>query len=121
MPPRTGRRVRTPVRDFYKLPLLTPEEAFERAWDDHRERPLFDLGYRVRNPAAWKTIESLLRQYDVRTIAIASFGLKSPDDALDVLSMLSDRGWLVGQTSANVYVGGERRTIQAFKAEHLGD
>lgn len=109
------------MRDFSQLPLLTPEEAFERAWDMDRERPLFDLGYRVLNPATWKTIETLLRQYDVRTIVIVSFGLKSPDDTLDVLSMLGDRGWRVGQTTANVYVGGERRTVQAFKAKHRGD
>ena len=121
MPPRTGRRVRTQVRDFDRLPLLTPEEAFERAWDTDRDRPLFDLGYRVRNPGTWKAIETLLRQYDVRTAVIASFGLKSLDDALDVLSMLADRGWLVWQTTANVYVGGERRTVQAFKAKHRGD
>lgn len=109
------------MRDFDKLPLLTPEEAFERARDTDRERPLFDLGYRVRNPAAWKVIDTLLRQYDVRTILIASFGLKSLDDALDVLSMLSDRGWRIWQTTANVYVGGTRRTVQAFKAKHHGD
>lgn len=109
------------MRDFSKLPLLTPEEAFERAWDTRRERPLFDPGYRVRDPSAWKTIEALLRQYDVRTVVIASFGLKSLDDALEVLSMLTDRGWRVWQTSADVYVGGERRTVQAFKAKHRGD
>ena len=109
------------MRDFYDLPLLTPEEAFERAREMGWNRPLFDLGYRVRNPAAWKAIEALLRQYDVRTAVIASFGLNSLDDALDVLSMLSDRGWRVWQTTANVYVGGELRTVQAFKAEHPGD
>lgn len=113
--------VRTPVRDFSKLPLLTPEEAFERAREMGWNRPLFDLGYRVRSPAAWKAIEALLRQYDVRTAVIASFGLKSLDEALDVLSMLSDRGWRVWQTTANVYVGGELRTVQAFKAKHRGD
>ena len=109
------------MRNFDDLPLLTPEEAFERAWEADHERPLFDLGYRVRNPAAWKVIEALLRQYDVRATVIASFGLKSLDDALDVLSMLSDRGWRVWQTSANVYVGGEYRIVQAFKAKHRGD
>lgn len=109
------------MRDFNMLPLLTPEEAFERAWDIDRERPLFDLGYRVRNPSAWKVIEALLRQYGVRTIVIASLGLKRLDDALDVLSMLQDRGWRVWQATANVYVGGERRIVQAFKAKHRGD
>lgn len=109
------------MRDFNKLPLLTPEEAFERAWDTDLERPIFDLGYRVSNPGSWKVIEALLRQYDVRTIVITSLGLKSLDDSLDVLSMLSDRGWRVWQTTANVYVGGERRTVQAFKAKHRGD
>ena len=109
------------MRDFDKLPLLTPEEAFERAWDTDRERPLFDPGYRVRNPAAWKVIETLLRQYDVRAIVIASFGLKSLDDVLDVLSMLSDRGWRVWQTTASVYVGGEKRPVQAIWAHYRGD
>lgn len=109
------------MRDFNKLPLLTPEEAFERARDIDCEQPLFDLGYRVRNLASWKVIETLLRQYDVRTTVIASFGLKSLDDALDVLSMLSDRGWRVWQVSTKIYVGGERRTVQAFKAKHYGD
>ena len=109
------------MRDFDRLPLLTPEEAFERAREMGWNRPLFDHGYRVRDPSAWKTIEALLRQYDVRTVVIASFGLKSLDDALEVLSMLTDRGWRVWQTSADVYVGGERRTVQAFKAKHRGD
>ena len=109
------------MRDFSKLPLLTPEEAFERAREMGWNRPLFDLGYRVRNPEAWKAIETLLRQYDVRTIVIASFGLEGLDDALDVLSMMTARGWRVWQTSAKVYVGGELRTVQAFKAKHRGD
>ena len=49
------------MRDFDNLPLLTPYEAFERAWETDRRRPTFDFDYRVRGPKAWKTIETLLR------------------------------------------------------------
>lgn len=108
------------MRDFNKLPLLTPEEAFERARDIDCERPLFDLGYRMRNPAAWKAVEALLRQYDVRTIVIASFGLKRFEDILDALAMLHERGWHLWQTSANVYVDGEKRPVQAIRARYRG-
>ena len=36
------------MRDFDNLPLLTPEEALERAREMGWNRPLFDHGYRVR-------------------------------------------------------------------------
>lgn len=35
------------MRDFYKMPLLTPEEALERAMEMGWSRPLFDHDYRV--------------------------------------------------------------------------
>ena len=122
MPPRTGRRVRTPVRDFDKLPLLTPEEAFERAWEEGGSaHPVFDRGYRVRGLNDWKAIETLLRQNDVSDIAVASFGLRRFEEIFDVFAMLSERGWHLWQTAANVYVGGERKTVQAIRAHYRGD
>ena len=115
-------RVRTAVRDFDKLPLLTPEEAFERAWEEGgSDHPVFDRGYRVRGLNDWKAIETLLRQNDVPDITIASFGLKRFEDILDALAMLHERGWRLWQTAANVYVGGERKTVQAIRAHYRGD
>ena len=113
--------MRAEVRDFNRLPLLTPEEAFERAREMGWNRPLFDLDYQVRGLGDWKTIEALLRQYDVEDAVIASFGLKSFEEILDVIAMLHERGWHIWQTSAKVYVSGELRTVQAIQARYRGD
>ena len=113
--------MRAKVRDFNRLPLLTPEEAFERAREMGWNRPLFDLDYRVRGLGDWKTIEALLRQYDVGDAVIASFGLKSFEEILYVIAMLHERGWHIWQTSAKVYVGGELRTVQAIRVHYRGD
>lgn len=111
-----------PVRDFDELPLLTPEEAFERAWESGGSaHPVFDRGYRVRDLNAWKAIETLLRQNDVPDITVASFGLKRFEEILDAIAMLYERGWHLWQAAANVYVGGERRTVQAIRAHYHGD
>ena len=110
------------MRDFDKLPLLTPEEAFERALEERGSaHPVFDRGYRVRGLNDWKAIETLLRQNDVPDITVASFGLKRFEEILDVFAMLSDRGWRLWQTSANVYVDGERKIVQAIRAHYRGD
>ena len=109
------------MRDFNELPLLTPEEAFERAREMGGNRPLSDLNYRVRGPVDWKTLETLLRQYDVEDAVMASFGLKSFEEILDVISMLHERGWHLWQTSAKVYVGGELKAVQAIRARYPGD
>lgn len=110
------------MRDFDKLPLLTPEEAFERAWEERGSaHPVFDRGYRVRGLNDWKAIETLLRQNDVPDITVASFGLKRFEEIFDVFAMLSDRGWRLWQTSANVYVDGKRKIVQAIRAHYLGD
>ena len=105
------------MRDFDKLPLLTPEEAFERAWEGGgSDHPVFDRGYRVRGLNSWKAIETLLQQNDVPEITIASFGLKRFEEILDASAMLHERGWRLWQTSAHVYVDGERRPVQAIRA-----
>lgn len=110
------------MHDFYDLPLLTPEEAFERAWEEGGSaHPVFDRGYRVRDLNSWKAIETLLRQNDVPDITVASFGLRQFEDILDVIAMLHERGWHLWQTSANVYVGGERKIVQAIRAHYSGD
>ena len=110
------------MRDFDKLPLLTSGEAFERAWEEGGSaHPVFDRGYRVQGLNAWKAIETLLRQNDVPDITVASFGLRRFEDVLDALAMLHERGWHLWQTAANVYVGGERRTVQAIRAHYPGD
>ena len=109
------------MRDFDKLPLLTPEEAFERAWEGGGPAHLvFDRGYRVRGFNAWKAIETLLRQNGVRDITVASFGMKRFEEILDALAMLHERGWRLWQTSANVYVDGEKRPVQAIRARYRG-
>lgn len=108
------------MRDFNELPLLTPEEAFERAREMGWNRPLFDYGYRVRGLNDWKAVETLLRQYDVEDAVIVSFGLKGFEETLDAFAMLSDRGWRLWQTSANVYVDGELRTVSAIRAHRRG-
>lgn len=108
------------MRDFDKLPLLTPEEAFERAMEMGRDRPLFDHGYRVRGLNDWRAIETLLRQYDVEDLVIASFGLKGIEEIFDACAMLHERGWRLWQTTAKVYVGGELRTVQAIRAHYRG-
>lgn len=110
------------MRDFDKLPLLTPEEAFERAWEEGGSaHPVFDPGYRVRGLEAWKAIETLLRQYDVKDVVIASFGLKRFEEIFDAFATMSERGWRLWQTSAKVYVGGEPRTVPAIRAHYRGD
>ena len=109
------------MRDFGKLPLMTPEEAFERAREAGWNRPLFDHGYRVRGPGDWKAIETLLRQYDVEDAVIASFGLKRFEEIFDASALMSERGWRLWQTSANVYVDGELRTVPAIRAHYRGD
>jgi len=109
------------VRDFDKLPLLTSEEAFERAWEEGGSaHPVFDRGYRVRDLNAWRAIETLLCQNDVPDITIASFGLKRFEDILSTVLMLHERGWRLWQTSANVYVGGEKRPVPAIRAHYRG-
>ena len=109
------------MRDFDELPLLTPEEAFERAWEEGGSaHPVFDRGYRVRDLNAWKAIETLLCQNDVLDITVASFGLKRFEDILSTVLMLHARGWLLWQTSANVYLDGERRAVQAIRAHYRG-
>ena len=110
------------MRDFNELPLLTPEEAFERACEEGGPaHPVFDRGYRVRGLNDWKAIETLLRQYDVEDAVIASFGLKRFEEIFDVFAIMSERGWHLWQTSTNVYVGGERKTVQAIRAHYRGD
>ena len=118
----TRMEARSEVRDFNELPLLTPEEAFERAWEEGGSaHPVFDRGYRVRGLNDWKAIEALLRQNDVPDITVASFGLKRFEEIFDVFAMMSERGWHLWQTAANVYVGGERRAVQAIRAHYRGD
>ena len=82
--------------------------------------PVFDRGYQVQGLNAWKAIETLLCQNDVRDITVASFGLKRLEEILDAIAMLHERGWRLWQTSANVYVGGERETVQAIRARYRG-
>lgn len=109
------------MRDFDRLPLLTPEEAFERAWEEGGSaHPVFDRGYRVRGLNDWKAIETLLQQNDVRDITVAAFGLKRFEEILDTVAMLHDRGWRLWQTSANVYVAGEKRAVLAIRAHYRG-
>lgn len=108
------------MRDFDKLPLMTPEEAFERAQEMGWNRPLFDHGYRVRGLNDWRAIETLIRQYDVEDLVIASFGLRGIDEIFDACAMLHGRGWRLWQTTAKVYVGGELRTVQAIRAHYRG-
>ena len=108
------------MRDFDKLPLLTPEETVERAREMGWNRPLFDHGYRVRGLESWKVIETLLRQYDVENAVIVSFGLKGIEEIFDACAMLHERGWRLWQTTAKVYVGGELRTVQAIRARYHG-
>lgn len=108
------------MRDFDSLPLLTPEEAFERAREMGWNRPLFDHDYRVRGLEAWRAVETLLRQYDIEDAVISSFGLKNFEDILDATAMLHERGWSLWQTSAKVYIGGELRTVQAIRAHYRG-
>lgn len=113
--------MRSEVRDFNELPLLTPEEAFERAWEEGGSaHPVFDRGYRVRGMNAWKAIETLLQQNDVRDITVAAFGLKRFEEILGAIAMLHERGWHLWQTSANVYVDGEKRPVQAIRAHYRG-
>ena len=113
--------MRSEVRDFNELPLLTPEEASERAWEEGgSDHPVFDRGYRVRGLNDWKAIETLLRQNDVPDITVASFGLKRFEEIFDAFAMLHERGWHLWQTSTNVYVDGEKCTVQAIRAHYRG-
>ena len=109
------------MRDFDKLPLLTPEEAFERAREMGWNRPLFDHGYRVRGLEDWEAIETLLRQHDIGDAVIASFGLKRFEEIFDAFAMMSDRGWSLWQTSAKVYADGELRAVPAIRASYRSD
>lgn len=114
--------MRAEVRDFDRLPLLTPEEAFERAWEEGGSaHPVFDRGYRVQGLNAWKAIETLLRQNDVPDITVTSFGLEHFEEIVSACIMLRNRGWRLWQTSANVYVDGELRTVPAIRAHYRGD
>lgn len=109
------------MRDFDELPLLTPEEAFERAWEaGGSAHPVFDRGYRVRDLNAWKAIETLLRQNDVPDITVESFGLRHFEEIVSACIMLHNRGWRLWQTSANSYVGGEGRAVQSVRARYRG-
>ena len=112
--------MRAEVYDFYRLPLLTPEEAFERAREMGWNRPVFDHSYRVRGLNDWKAIETLLRQYEVKDAVIASFGLRRFEEIFDVFAMMSERGWHLWQTSAKVYVDGELRDVPAIRAHYRG-
>lgn len=109
------------MSDFYDLPLLTPEEAFERAREMGQNQPLFDHSYRVRGLGDWKAIETLLRQYDVNDAVIASFGLRRFEEICNAFAMMSERGWSLWQTSAGVYVNGELRIAPAIRAHYRGD
>ena len=110
------------MRDFDDLPLLTPEEAFERAWEaGGSAHPVFDRGYRVRGLNDWKALETLLCQNDVPDITVASFGLKHFEEILDAIAMLHERGWRLWQTATNADVGGERRVVQAIQAHYRDD
>lgn len=113
--------VSSEVRDFNELPLMTPEEAFERAREMGWNRPLFDYGYRVNGLNDWKAIETLLRKYDVEDAVIAAFGLRRFEEIFDVFTMMSDRGWRLWPTSAKVYVDGELRCVSAIRAHFRGD
>lgn len=109
------------MRDFDELPLLTPEEALERAWEaGGPAHPVFDRGFRVRDLNAWKAIETLLCQNYVLDITVASFGLKRFEEILDAIAMLHERGWRLWQTSANVYVDGKKHPVQAIRAHYRG-
>lgn len=109
------------MRDYSKLPLLTPWEAYERAQEDGTpECPVFGVEYRVRNAEAWKVIETLLRQDDVRRIIVASFGLRRFADSLDTINMLRARGWETKQVEARVTLNGDRYDAAALQASHDG-
>lgn len=108
------------MRDYSKLPLLTPEEAYERATTDCPDRPCFGVEYRVRNLEAWKAIETMLRQDDIAEITVASFGLRRFSDSLDAMHMLRNRGWQTHQISLRAQVDGRLTEIMALKATHRG-
>ena len=109
------------MRDYSKLPLLTPEEAYERAVELGGEGcPIFGPDYRVRNLEAWKAIETLLRQDDVAQVIVASFGLRRFSDSLDAINMLRNRGWQTRQISIEVQLDGRRVEVMALKAAYVG-
>lgn len=74
----------------------------------------------MRNAEAWKAIETLLRQDDVRRIIIASFGLRRFADSLDTINMLRARGWKTKQVEARVTLNGDRYDVSALQASHDG-
>lgn len=110
------------MRDYSKLPLLTPEEAYGRAVElGGADCPLFGVDYRVRNLESWKAVETLLRQDDVSEAVIASFGLRRFPDSLDAINMLRSRGWKTRQISIQVQLDGRRTEVMALRASYLGD
>lgn len=109
------------MRDYSKLPLLTPEEAYERAAELGGEGcPLFGPDYRVRNLESWKAVETLLRQDDVSQVIVASFGLRRFSDSLDAINMLRRRGWQTRQINIEVQLDGRRAEVMALKAVYIG-
>lgn len=109
------------MRDYSKLPLLTPEEAYERAVElGGRDCPLFGPDYRVRTLESWKALETLLRQDDVAQFVVASFGLRRFSDSLDAINMLRSRRWETRQISIEVQRNGRRVEAMALKAVYVG-
>lgn len=109
------------MRDYSKLPLLTSEEAYERAVElGGEDCPFFGPDYRVRNLESWKAVETLLRQDDVSKVVIASFGLRRFSDSLDAINMLRSRGWQTRQISIEVQLDGRRVGVMALKAAYVG-
>lgn len=107
------------MRDYSKLPLLTPEEAYGRAVElGSAAQPVFGVDYRVRNLEAWKAVETLLRQDDVSQIVVTSFGLRRFSDSLDAINMLRSRGWGTRQISVEVQLDGRRTEVTALKATY---
>lgn len=110
------------MRDYSKLPLLTPEEAYERAVElGGDDCPSFGLDYRVRNLESWKAIETLLRQDDVSQVIVASFGLRRFSNSLDAINLLRSRGWQTRQIRIEVQLDGRRAEVMALKAVYVGD
>lgn len=109
------------MRDYSKLPLLTPEEAYVRAVElGGEDCPLFGPDYRVRNLESWKAVETLLRQDDVPKAVIASFGLRRFSDSIDAINMLRSRGWATRQIGIKVQLDGRRVEVTALQATYIG-
>lgn len=105
------------MRDYEKLPLMTPREAYDRAWETAPDGvPHFGVEYRVRNLDSWRAIETMLREDDVSKIVVASFGLRRFVATLDAIEMLRNRGWTVTQTTLRVYLHGATREVSAIEA-----